>query len=127
MQVFDFYENKTLTVQVPKRSNCICQNSNLNIDDISDLNIALDASCETSNWIDVREADELGKGNLDSVLNWPLSRIRKGQLPMQLTDQRVITVCKSGARAKVAAEILKINGFVNVKYASERIYGTKNR
>ena len=68
--------------------------------------------------IDVREPDELSGplGHLDGVINIPV-----GELTHRLSDiekykdKSIVTVCRSGARAKTAAQILITAGYENIK------------
>jgi len=68
--------------------------------------------------IDVREKEELNDvlGHIDGAINIPV-----GQLSQRIheveeyKDKQIITICRSGARAKTAAQILLSAGFSNVK------------
>ena len=65
--------------------------------------------------LDVREPDEYEGANLDGVL------IPLGQLPSRLDeiashrDDEVVVHCRSGGRSAKAVELLRQNGFQNVK------------
>lgn len=69
--------------------------------------------------IDVREEDELvGElGHIDNVLNYPVGGLagRLGELETAAggKDRAIVTVCRSGARAFTAAQILGQAGFSN--------------
>jgi phage shock protein E len=61
--------------------------------------------------IDVRSPEEFREGHFDGAVNIPV-----GELPTRLADLKswakpVITVCRSGARSSVAANILTTAGF----------------
>ncbi len=58
-------------------------------------------------YIDVREKDEWDKGHLDEALFYPLSELKKGNIPQDLPqDQDLLLYCARGGRAKVAKELL---------------------
>jgi rhodanese-related sulfurtransferase len=67
--------------------------------------------------LDVREPKELmGKyGKLEGILNIPIGDLVK-KLPDMKTfkDHKIVTVCRSGARAYTAAQILKQSGHSDV-------------
>jgi adenylyltransferase/sulfurtransferase len=61
--------------------------------------------------IDVRTPEEFAARPREGVLHWPLSRLEAGEFPETLRARKIRAVCKSGARARRAAEILQQNGF----------------
>jgi rhodanese-related sulfurtransferase len=63
-------------------------------------------------WIDVRTPEEFAERPREGVLHWPLSRLEAGELPEALRARKIRAVCKSGARARRASEILEQNGFL---------------
>ena len=68
--------------------------------------------------VDVREKEELSGplGHLDGIVNIPVGEVthRLSELE-QYKDQEMVIVCRSGARATTAAQILITAGFENVK------------
>lgn len=68
--------------------------------------------------VDVRERDELTGplGHIDGIIHIPI-----GQLSQRISelaphkDKQIVTVCRSGARASTAAQILTAGGFDDVK------------
>lgn len=63
--------------------------------------------------IDVREADEFALQHIKDSINVPLSRfslVAPGVLN-QLTDRKIVFMCRSGARATQATEQAKMLGF----------------
>lgn len=64
-------------------------------------------------FVDVREPDEVAAGTLPGTTNIPLGEIgeRLGELD---GDRRVVVMCKSGGRSTQAAEILTDAGFSDV-------------
>jgi len=68
---------------------------------------------DPTQFIDVREPDEVASGTIDGAVNIPL-----GDLPNRLDDleptRRVVVLCRSGARSRKAAELLSAAGFGDV-------------
>lgn len=67
--------------------------------------------------IDVREDDEFRQSHVRGAEWFPLSRIRRGDLPERTTD-RVALICRSGGRSAMVAQILEGAGWaecVNVE------------
>jgi rhodanese-related sulfurtransferase len=60
--------------------------------------------------IDVREADEYAAVHVHGAELFPLSEIRKGNLP-EKGDKPVALICRSGGRSAMAAQILEASGF----------------
>lgn len=66
-----------------------------------------------SQFIDVRQPDEVATGAIDGAINIPLDQIpsRVGELDPK---KRTVVVCRSGGRSTQAAEFLSSAGFVDV-------------
>lgn len=64
-------------------------------------------------FLDVREPDEVAQGTLPGTQNVPVGTIpdRLGELDR---DHRVVVMCRSGGRSTQAAEILTAAGFGDV-------------
>lgn len=67
--------------------------------------------------IDVREPDEYALSHAKNAINIPLSQVVQGASELQDVpkDTSLIVYCRSGARAGVAANALKAQGFSNLK------------
>jgi phage shock protein E len=65
--------------------------------------------------LDVREADEYAAGHVKGAINYSVRLLEKGSLPEIPKEEEIITYCRSGARSGNAQNILKQNGFENVK------------
>lgn len=67
----------------------------------------------TTNFVDVREPDEVAAGSLPGTVNIPL-----GDLPNRVGEldrtQPVVLLCRSGGRSTSAAEFLTAAGFDDV-------------
>ena len=66
--------------------------------------------------LDVREADEYRSGHIPEAVNVPLSTLKNaiaGVTPDQ--DKTLFVYCRSGARSRKAADILKTMGYGMVK------------
>ena len=57
--------------------------------------------------VDVREADEFAAGRVPGAILNPLSRFSVGELP---AGKRVVIMCRSGQRSKVAIAIAQAAG-----------------
>lgn len=76
----------------------------------SDHGAVVDA---TTQFIDVREPDEVAAGTLPGTVNIPLGdlAVRMSELD---SERRVVLLCGSGGRSGKAAEFLTQNGFGDV-------------
>ncbi len=66
-------------------------------------------------YLDVRSSEEFNELHVLNAINFDLSRLLKGEMPDISKDTEILVYCVSGARAGVAVQILKENGFVNAK------------
>lgn len=68
---------------------------------------------DDTQFIDVREPDEVAGGSLPGAVNIPL-----GTIPQRMAEldpsKRVVLLCRSGGRSGQAAEFLAANGFSDV-------------
>lgn len=66
--------------------------------------------------IDVREPAEYSSGHVEEAINIPVSQLRAGSQELRdvAKDTEIITYCRSGHRAGVAANILTSLGYSNV-------------
>lgn len=66
--------------------------------------------------VDVREVDEVAEiaYDVENFINVPLSELesRLAEIPR---DKELIIACRSGNRSRMAANILKENGYINLK------------
>lgn len=67
---------------------------------------------DDSQWrlIDVREQNEYDEVHVKGVELFPLSRLKRGELPEQ-DDRKVAVICRSGGRSQMACKILEDNGW----------------
>jgi rhodanese-related sulfurtransferase len=67
---------------------------------------------DDSEWrlIDVREQDEYDEVHVKGVELFPLSKLKKGELPEQ-DDRKVAVICRSGGRSQMACKILENAGW----------------
>jgi len=61
-------------------------------------------------WVDVRTPVEHGGVHIDGVRLEPLDRLDAGKLAEEVDGREVLVVCRSGNRAKLAAEKLRAAG-----------------
>ena len=68
---------------------------------------------DDTQFIDVREPDEVAAGSLPGAVNMPL-----GTIPERINEldpaKRVVLLCRSGGRSGQAAQFLAANGFTDV-------------
>ena len=65
---------------------------------------------EGARLVDVREAEELqADGRIPGALHVPLAEL--GQRAHELAGERLLIVCRSGARSAMAADALRASGF----------------
>lgn len=64
-------------------------------------------------FIDVREPDEVASGTLPGTVNIPVGELAD-RLDELDRERRVVLLCRSGARSGRAAELLTSNGFRDV-------------
>ncbi len=60
--------------------------------------------------IDVRTPEEFRSGHLRGAINIPLDHLQSQLTTLKKKNAPLITVCRSGARSKAAADILRKNG-----------------
>ncbi|MBN2619175.1 MAG: rhodanese-like domain-containing protein [Spirochaetales bacterium] len=66
--------------------------------------------------IDVRSRGEFKTGNIKGSINIPLNELVKGVRKNKIyPDQQITIYCESGARAGAAVNILKSQGYLNLK------------
>lgn len=67
---------------------------------------------DDSQWrvIDVRERDEYEQVRVKGVELFPLSKLKRGDLP-EKDERDVAVICRSGGRSQMACQILEKNGW----------------
>lgn len=60
--------------------------------------------------IDVREQNEYDEVHVKGVELFPLSKLKRGDLPEE-DDRKVAVICRSGGRSQMACQILEKNGW----------------
>jgi rhodanese-related sulfurtransferase len=64
--------------------------------------------------IDVREADEFAAAHVANASNFPLSELIKNH-PNIAKNTELLIYCDKGFRSMIAASVLKVMGFSNIK------------
>lgn len=66
--------------------------------------------------IDVREPDEFERGHLPGAINIPSQSLMSGCLELASVpkDAEIIVYCKTSSRSKIAMDIFKSLGYLNV-------------
>lgn len=67
--------------------------------------------------VDVREQDEWERGRIDGAIHLPLSQLKKRMTELNPRES-IVLYCTMGSRSMHAVELLKENGFENVKSLS---------
>lgn len=66
-------------------------------------------------FVDVREHDEWSAGHIEGAQHEALSALINGQVPNVPKDRNVILYCQKGMRSLQAAQILKEQGYINIR------------
>lgn len=77
---------------------------------VDDFQTVVDASTQ---FIDVRQADEVAASGLEGAINIPLDQLAS-RLSELDADRRTVLLCRSGNRSGQAAELLDHAGFADV-------------
>jgi rhodanese-related sulfurtransferase len=72
---------------------------------VADLSKTLAGSPGQTQWIDVRSATEFAAGHVPGAINIPLDQL-ESRLDDVAAQQRVVLICQSGTRARLAADRL---------------------
>lgn len=75
------------------------------------------ATVKSAIFLDVRTDQEWQEGHLDGAIHHDLTRLQQGQLPKLAKDAEINIYCRSGNRAEQALQILRQNGYTNVRNA----------
>ena len=70
---------------------------------------------DTAFLLDVRGPDEFAAGAVPGSVNVPLPRLLDGVLDEVPDDGPILVICRSGARAEVAAASLIARGYTDVR------------
>lgn len=65
--------------------------------------------------IDVRTAEEFAAGHVKGAINFPVESMQAGQFPSIDKNTSIALYCHSGRRAASALNLLKSDGFTNVR------------
>lgn len=65
--------------------------------------------------IDVREQEEWNAGHIDGARHIALSTLLQGRIPDLPGERTIVLYCQKGQRSLQAAQILKQNGYDNVR------------
>lgn len=65
--------------------------------------------------LDVRTQEEFEQGHIDNAILLPLDKIDKQvETVLKNKDETILVYCRSGARSKVACEIMAQKGYTNI-------------
>ncbi len=80
----------------------------------NDLKNLIDSNAKDILLIDVRSPQEYEGGHIPFALNIPLSELKKEKVEQLSNGRKIITVCKSGTRSKIACQQLEASGIDNI-------------
>jgi phage shock protein E len=64
--------------------------------------------------LDVRSAEEFGRGHLPGALNIPVQELDRRLSELSPAERDVVVYCRSGRRSASAAQVLRAHGFTKV-------------
>ncbi|MCC6278918.1 MAG: HesA/MoeB/ThiF family protein [Oligoflexia bacterium] len=121
LQVFNFIDASVVKLALPVLKTCLCQKTDFQIQDIEHGNFTMCYRSDVSDLLDVRETDEYSNQEDLRIERWPMSKLLNGEFPNYQMDRKIVTICKSGARAEKSAEILRSKGYYGASFTMESI------
>jgi adenylyltransferase/sulfurtransferase len=119
---YDWLGSNFRSLQVPQKPQCFCTRALMSPESIEDIPIRACVAPGTALLVDVRERDEWNEYHVEGSVHLPLSQIEAGAL-VDLENQReIILICRSGARARRAQEILSQKLKVKVTCSLKGVY-----
>lgn len=64
--------------------------------------------------VDVRTPEEFAAGHIDGAVNIPVQDLERRMRELDPVSEPVVVYCRSGARSRRAAEMLRSGGFTSV-------------
>lgn len=119
---YDLCDHSFRSLSLAVRPDCLCHSSNFDGCKISDN---LRPVCKVSSsalLVDVREIEEWNEFHIEGSHLLPLSALEAGRFPEFSADRKVILICKAGARARRAEDILKKMNYQNVSCSERGVY-----
>ncbi len=74
-------------------------------------------------WIDVRETDEFDYGHIPEIIHIPMSQLKPTDFEKYPKQQKIMVVCRSGARSGRVVHALRDMGFENATNFSSGMIG----
>lgn len=124
---YNFCDHALHSLSVSLRPSCPCHCSDFSQSMISEF---ARSECKISSsalLVDVRELEEWNEYHVEGSYSFPLSQIEAGQVPDIDKDREIVLICKVGARAKRAKEMLKKMNYRNVNCTEKGVYEYQTR
>ncbi len=106
-------ENKILSLN--KDPDCICANPKGIQMQNDEITVAKTKANTTAQLIDVREQEEWDAGHIESAELFPLSQLTNGAQLGKDKNTEIILHCKGGFRSMQALQLLRAQGYTNLK------------
>lgn len=119
---YDFCGHSLRNLSVSLRPSCPCHASDFDESKILEIKPSGCNFNSSALLVDVREPDEWNEFHIDGSYSLPLSQLEAGIVPDFERDRDVILICKVGARARRAEEILKKMNYNNICCAERSVY-----
>ena len=123
--IIDMHSMENRLLSLPKDDNCpVCSKPKEDIElvfsspacgSVPEISTQEAKAHPNALMVDVREADEWAQGHVEGAEHIALSKLIKGFKPSLPLDKEIILYCKKGQRSKQAAQILKGQGYMNIR------------
>jgi len=135
LQVVDLAANEMMSLRVAKRTGCalcsgrreeivlqnlapkVCQAT------VSEAELCAALRDGTRKVFDVRELNEWSRGHIAGSFHYALSRLEINELPLVNPQTSLIVLCQAGVRSRSAEQILRHQGFRDVRCFAPGING----
>lgn len=124
---YNFCNQTFKSLKIPQRAGCTCHDAHFHTSQIEEVSMPDCHRTITAIVVDVREKDEWLEYHLDESIHFPLSELENGRIPEFDRSQEIILVCRSGARAQKARQILRNRDFHNVRCSARGVYEYQTR
>ncbi|NJM09497.1 MAG: hypothetical protein HC883_00930 [Bdellovibrionaceae bacterium] len=119
---YNFCDHTFRNLSVPLRASCPCHWPSFDQSRISEYSRPECKIGSSALLVDVREPEEWNEFHIEGSYSLPLSQIEAGQCPELEKGREIVLICKIGARAKRAKEILNKLNYTNISCAEKGVY-----
>lgn len=124
---YDFRDHSSRSLSISPRPGCRCHSSDFNKGDIADFQRAECVLSSAALLVDVREPAEWEEFHIEGSLSLPLSVLEAGGIPTHDKNREIVLICRAGARAKRAEEILKKLSYTRIRCSEKGVYEYQTR